>query len=98
MSKELTKEDIAKLAHLARLELSDKEKDVYARELSSILSYIEILEDVNVDGYKPTTQVTGLSNVFRKDEVKSYGYDVESLMNNVPNKKDGYIQVKRMIG
>jgi aspartyl-tRNA(Asn)/glutamyl-tRNA(Gln) amidotransferase subunit C len=94
----LTREDVLKLARLARLELSEEEIAEYQTELSEILQYVEQLQDVDVSGLKPTNQVTGLTNVMREDEVRDYGYDTEDLLKNVPKVKDHQIQVKRMLG
>ncbi len=93
----LTREDVLKLARLARLELSEDEIENYRSELSEILQYVEQLQNVEVDGLKPTNQVTGLTNVMRPDEVKDYGYKTEELLKNVPHVKDHQIQVKRML-
>lgn len=97
MSK-LTREDILKLARLARLQLTDDEVDEYAGELSVILRYVEQLSDVDVTGLLPTNQVTGLVNVTREDEIKSYGYDPMELRKNLPAIENDQIKVKRMIG
>jgi len=94
----LTKEDVLKLAQLARINLSDDEVNEYSEELSAILQYVEQLSSVDVTGLKPTNQVTGLTNVMRDDEVKSYGYEPQELLKNVPQAQDGQLKVKRMIG
>lgn len=94
----LTREDVLKLARLARLELSDAEVEEFRDELSSILQYVEQLQDADVKGLQPTNQVTGLTNVTRQDEIKDYGYKVETLLENVPQLKDNQIKVKRMLG
>lgn len=94
----LTREDILKLARLARLELSEAEIDEFSSELSAILQYVEQLQSVDVDGLEPTNQVTGLTDVTRTDEVKDYGYKVEDLLQNVPDTEDHQIKVKRMLG
>ena len=94
----LTREDVLKLARLARLDLSDEEVDEYASELSEILQYVEQLKAVDVNDLKPTNQVTGLTNVTREDTVKDYGYAASELLKNVPATIDEQIKVKRMIG
>ncbi len=96
MSK-LSKEDVLKLAKLARLELDQSEIEVYRSELSQILEYVEQLQTVNTDDLLPTNQVTGLVNVSRKDKIKNYGYQPHDLLNNVPRVKDDQIQVNRMV-
>ncbi len=94
----LTREDVLKLAQLARLELSDEEIASFQADLSDILQYVEQLQDVDVDGLKPTNQVTDLTNVTRSDEIRDYGYKTEELLKNVPRVKDNQIEVKRMLG
>jgi len=96
MSK-LKKEDVLNLAELVRLKLTDEEVNEFTEELSAILEYVEQLEDVDVSGLKPTNQVTGLTNVTRKDEIKDYGYSLEDLQKNLPASKDNLIKVKRML-
>ena len=97
MSK-LTREDILKLARLARLELTEAEIEEYGQELSAILQYVEQLQSVDADDLKPTNQVTGLTNVMREDTVRDYGYNVKDLQKNVPAMQDDHIKVKRMLG
>lgn len=93
----LTRDDVLKLAQLARLDLSESEIEEYAVELSEILQYVEQLQSVDVEGLKPTNQVTGLTNVMRADAVQDYGYQPDDLLKNVPQVKDHQIKVKRML-
>lgn len=94
----LSRDDVLKLARLARLRLSDEEIEKFQDEISSILGYVELLKDVDVDGLKPTYQVTGLQNVIRSDEIKDYGTDQRELLKNTPATEREFIKVKRMIG
>ena len=94
---DLSREDVLKLARLARLTLSDEEVERYRSELSQILQYVEQLQTADVEGLKPTTQVTGLKNVMREDEVTDYGLSPDDLLRIVPSKQDRLIRVKRMI-
>jgi len=93
----LTRDDVLHLAQLARISLSDDELDEFSVELSAILQYVEQLGGVDVDGLKPTNQVTGLTNVMRSDIVKDYGYAPQDLLGNVPAVQDNQLKVKRMI-
>jgi len=95
---DLTREDVLKLARVARLKLSDHEVAEYQKELAEILKYVEQLQDVDVAGLEPTSQVTGLTNVTRKDEVIDYGYQAQDLLKNVPLVENDQLKVKRMIG
>lgn len=94
----LSRDDILKLARLARLRLTDKEVEKFQDEISDILGYVEMLQDVDVKGLKPTYQVTGLQNVTRPDEVKDYGASQLELLKNAPATERDYLKVKRMIG
>ena len=94
----LNREDVLKLARLARLELSEAEIEEYSSELTEILQYVEHLQSVDIDGLKPTNQVTGLTNVTRPDEIVEYGYEPKDLQKNLPDSQDDQIKVKRMIG
>lgn len=94
----LSREDVLKLAQLARISLTDEEVATFSDELSAILQYVEQLSSVDVSGLKPTNQVTGLTNVMRKDEMIEYGYKPETLLENVPKTEKNQLKVKRMIG
>jgi aspartyl-tRNA(Asn)/glutamyl-tRNA(Gln) amidotransferase subunit C len=93
----LTKEDVLKLARLARLHLSDAEVSKFQEEISAILGYVEQLQNVDVSKLEPTAQVTGLTNVTRPDEEKDYGTTPEDLLKNAPATEDGHIRVRRML-
>lgn len=95
---DLSRDDILKLAALARLDLTEAEVEEYSRELTAILQYVEHLQSVDVEGLQPTNQVTGLTNVSRDDQVKDYGYQALDLLKNVPTVENNQIKVKRMIG
>ncbi len=94
----LTHDDVLKLARLARLQLSDDEVEQFTGEISAILEYVELLQQVDVSGLEPTSQVTGLQNVTRPDIVKAYSASPTELLKNVPQVENGQIKVKRMIG
>lgn len=93
----LTREDVLKLAKLARLQLTDAEVSQFAEEISSILQYVEQLQSIDLTGYEPTYQVTGLKNVMRPDEVIDYGAKPAALLKNAPATEKGYIKVRRVI-
>lgn len=64
----ITREEVAHLAHLARLALPDDELDHLAPQLDQILSAVAQVQEVAADGIPPTSHATGLINVFRADE------------------------------
>ncbi len=94
---DVSRDEILKLARLARLDVTDDEISVYASELGEILEYVNMLNDVDVTGLRPTNQVTGLTNVARPDEVVDNGYKPQDLLKNVPNVENDQIKVNRMI-
>ncbi|MBI3624515.1 Asp-tRNA(Asn)/Glu-tRNA(Gln) amidotransferase subunit GatC [Candidatus Saccharibacteria bacterium] len=93
----LSHDDVLKLARLARLRLSKEEVATFQTEIAAILEYVEQLQDVDVDKLEPTSQVTGLKNVMRPDEVYDYGASPEALLKNAPATEGGHIKVKRML-
>lgn len=97
MSK-LSKDDVLKLAKLARLELNEDEIARYQKEFSDILTYIDQLSTANTDNLNPTYQVNGLSTVTREDVILDYGTTREDLLKNVHAVDRSQIKVKRMIG
>ena len=95
---DLTRDDVLKLARLARLDLTEEEIELYQKELSTILAYVAQLDDVDVADLAPTSQVTGLKNVMRDDVVQDYGVSAKELLRLAPRSQDDHIQVNRMIG
>ncbi|MCK5416154.1 Asp-tRNA(Asn)/Glu-tRNA(Gln) amidotransferase subunit GatC [Candidatus Parcubacteria bacterium] len=94
----LEKEEIQKIADLARLDLSEEEKEKYGNQLSDILSYIDQLSEVDVEGVEPTAQVTGLENVYREDEVKVWDDEErQNALNQAPELEDGQVKVRRIL-
>ena len=65
----LTKDQVLHIAKLARLTLAENEVEKMAKELSSILTYIDMLGEVNTDGIEPIAQITNLQNALRDDVV-----------------------------
>lgn len=94
----LTKNDVKRLANLAKLRLTDAELEQFSGEFSSILEYIEQLKDANTEDLKPTYQVNRLSTVTRADELVDYGADQKALLENVPKVREQQIEVKRVLG
>jgi len=80
---QISEEEVKHLAELARLNLSENEVKKYSKELSSILDYVSLLEEVDTKDVKPTFQVTGLENVTRKDEVRKV-CDRDAALLNTP--------------
>ncbi len=91
-----TKKELDHLATLARIELSDKEREKFSRELASILDYIEKLKEVDVSTTDPTTHVMQIENVFRQDKLKP-SLDIEKVLKFAPDRKARFFRVPKII-
>ncbi|MGB2924383.1 MAG: Asp-tRNA(Asn)/Glu-tRNA(Gln) amidotransferase subunit GatC [Limnothrix sp.] len=90
-------EQVRKVAHLARLELTPEEENVLPGQLSGILDYVEQLSELDTEGVPPTTRAIDVSNIFRKDVQKTFG-DREALLENAPEREDDYFRVPKIMG
>lgn len=89
----LTMDDVRKVALLARLRLSEDELVQMQEQLSSILDYMQVLQEVDVANVPPSAQVTDVVNVVRPDEVRP-SLSVDEALANAPHHEDGYFKVK----
>ncbi|MBI4276544.1 Asp-tRNA(Asn)/Glu-tRNA(Gln) amidotransferase subunit GatC [Candidatus Uhrbacteria bacterium] len=91
----LTQKDVEKIARLARIALTDAEKEQFAAELSSILAYIDQLKKVDTTSVQPTMQVTGLTNVLRDDLAVQPTIETrEELLNAAPKRTGDFVETK----
>lgn len=65
----LTTDEVKHIAKLAKIQLTEGEAQQFSGEISQILDFFSQLQEVNTDGVEETSQVTGLHNVARKDEI-----------------------------
>lgn len=93
----LSKDAVLKLAHLSRLKLTDDEVERLQYDLSEILEYVKILDNVDVKGLEPTYQLSGLKNVMREDEVNDYQAKSDDLLNISKSKEGRYYRSKRVL-
>jgi aspartyl-tRNA(Asn)/glutamyl-tRNA(Gln) amidotransferase subunit C len=91
----LTQEELRHVADLARLGLQDDELEALASELSSILDYIDQLEQLDTSAIPPTAQVGELVDVMRDDEVGP-SLDVEDALRSAPARDGTYFLVRAM--
>jgi len=90
----ISTKQVEHIAGLARIRLTEKEKEKFAAELDSILSYVDKLGQVNTESVEPTAQVTGLENIFREDKPTAGEPKREKLIDQFPEHKDDYLKVK----
>jgi len=94
-----TREDVAKIAALANLELEPAEMDLFARQLGDILSYAEEVQQVDTAGVPPTASVLPRQSADRPDEVRPSLDRDEALANGPDAALDaGFFKVPRVIG
>lgn len=97
MSK-ITKEQVEKVAKLAKLNLTPEELDKFAGQLAPIFEHVDILSEVDTSGIEPTSQVTGLTNVMRDDEVETDFCSKDELLAVTPLPVErGQIKVKKVL-
>ena len=92
----ITKDEVKKVAHLARLELNEDEINKHAEQLEKILEYIKQLEKIDTNDVPCTTRAIEVINVFRKDEKKNYD-STEELLDLGPSKEEKYFKVPKIL-
>jgi aspartyl-tRNA(Asn)/glutamyl-tRNA(Gln) amidotransferase subunit C len=90
------KMDIEKVARLARLELSEEEKETFGNQMEQILTYMEQLNRLDTTGVEPTSHAIPICNVFRGDKVKP-SFLHEEVLAIAPDEEDGHFKVPRII-
>jgi len=91
----ISKEEVKHIAKLARLGLTEKDVEVFQKELSSVLDYFEKLEEVDVSGISPTSHSFETGSVMREDKesIKNKG----TLLDLAPETQEGYLKVKSIL-
>lgn len=90
---ELTKEETKHIAKLAKLDFEEAEIETFSKQLSSILDFVQKLDEVPTEGIKPLSNVVGKKNVFREDKI-GISLSQEECLQNAGNKYKGYFKVK----
>ena len=95
----LTRDDVSHLAHLARLELTEQELDIYVGQLSVILDAVTTVSAVAAADadIEPTTHAVPLTNVYREDVVRP-GLTHEAALAGAPAVEDGRFRVPQILG
>ena len=93
----IDKETVDKIAHLARLELAEDEKEKMIADMSKILGFMAKLNEIDTSGVEPLVYMTDEVNVLREDVVKQEITHEEALQ-NAPKHDDKYFLVAKVIG
>ena len=92
----LDKEIVTHIAKLARLEITESDLDVMSKELSEIISWIEQLEEVDIEGLEPMTSVVEMELRAREDVVTEGGH-AEDIVANAPERREHFFVVPKVI-
>ena len=94
MANIISDETIEYVGILAKLELSEEEKEAAKKDMGKMLDYIDKLNELDTSGVEPMSHVFPVNNVFREDVVTN-GDDREEMLANAPQKKDGTYMVPK---
>ena len=85
-----------KIAHLARLEIDEKDASKMMEDMTKMVSFVEKLNEVNTDGVEPLTTMSHEINSLREDEVKDQ-LSKEDVLKNAPKKDDHFFRVPKVL-
>ncbi|HZZ47991.1 MAG TPA: Asp-tRNA(Asn)/Glu-tRNA(Gln) amidotransferase subunit GatC [Pseudonocardia sp.] len=93
----ISRDEVAHLARLARLAVTDEELDTFAQQLDVILSSVARVGEVAADDIEPTSHAVPVTNVFRPDQPRP-GLSQEQALSGAPAQEQGRFQVPRILG
>ncbi|MBF2058238.1 MAG: Asp-tRNA(Asn)/Glu-tRNA(Gln) amidotransferase subunit GatC [Cyanobacterium sp. T60_A2020_053] len=93
----ISKEEVKKVANLARLEISSTEEEEFGLQLNSILDYFEQIDQLDTSTVEPTTRAIDVSNIMRPDK-KRPSPEKESLLDSAPAREDDFFRVPQIMG
>ncbi len=96
MANIISDETIEYVSILAKLELSEEEREQAKQDMGRMLDYIDQLNELDTEGVEPMSHVFPVHNVFREDVVTN-GDDREAILKNAPEEKDGAFMVPRTV-
>jgi len=88
--------DVEHVARLARLELGEEEKKLFASQMGAVFGYVEKLKELNTDDVIPTSHAVPMENAFR-DDVACPAIGVEKALSNAPNRVGSFYLVPKVI-
>ncbi|WP_369408212.1 Asp-tRNA(Asn)/Glu-tRNA(Gln) amidotransferase subunit GatC [Leptolyngbya ohadii] len=97
----IDRDQVRKVAHLARLDLTETEEEQFTTQLSSILEYFQQLSELDTENVEPTARAIDVSNVTRVDQLQPYP-DRELILENAPEREDSmqgeFFKVPQIMG
>lgn len=92
----IDREQVRKVALLARLNLEESEEEQLTTQIGRILEYVEQLSELDVAGVEPTTRAIDASNVTRSDELRVYP-DRDALLDEAPQPEGDFFRVPQIM-
>lgn len=92
----IDRNQVHKVANLARLELTDEDEEQMTTQLSSILEYFQQLSELDTNDVPPTTRAIDVSNVTRPDELQTY-LDREAILSEAPDQDGDFFKVPQIL-
>lgn len=92
----ISKDDVLRVAHLARINLTEEELNIFSEQLEDILSFIDKLKNLDVSSVKPTNHVLNLHNISRADSPKP-SLKQEETLKNAPDSFRNHFKVPKII-
>lgn len=96
MGNVISDEIIENIGILAKLELSEEEKEQAKKDMGLMLDYIDMMNELDTEGVEPMSHVFKVDNVFREDVVENKD-DSENMLKNAPKKKNGSFLVPKTV-
>jgi len=87
---------IKKAANLARLEIQEADMPKLSKQISDIIQYVETLNELNLEGIKPTAHAVDVDNVFRSDKVVDAGI-IEEVLEQAPEHEGRFFRVPKVL-
>lgn len=97
MSNEISREEIAYIARLAKLRFTDEELNAFAGQFNRIVAYVEKLNEVDTEGVEPMARLMAEAVPLRSDEPGPM-LDPAEALRNAPKKTEGFFSVPKVIG
>ncbi len=90
------REQVLKVAHLARLKLEPEEEDKFTTQLSSILEYVQQLSELDTEKVAPTTRAIEISNITRNDNLEAFPQR-EEILSCAPEQEGDFFKVPKIM-
>jgi aspartyl-tRNA(Asn)/glutamyl-tRNA(Gln) amidotransferase subunit C len=96
MNHNIDRQQVEKVAHLSRLDLTEQELELFSGQLSAIVEYIQKLDELKTDNVEPLAHCLPVHNVFRADIVKP-SLNTEKALENAPDRVDDFFKVPQIL-